>query len=629
MGVSEIDRKNRTGLIIQVLVIVAILNAFVFAVPAALFVLIFSVVGIPVALVLGVLPAATEMALIAVPAFLLIRKKTNLGKWLSALLSAAIALVLLWLPTIAFNSYLDHKTAQLVSGDHNDVAPGKTYPIIALGQVEGQWRGPLGCGNLCLRLLLSENAEKVQVFAPDKSGTALSLDTPVDEYHFAKATPCPKIDFHERATPIDLQQGDNIDLGDADPISLAEKFLQSGKCLQKDKTTIASADLVISLFESEPELWRFEHPGLALSKYALAFQQMTAATRNKNTHEFKEIFRETKYRANRLAPLLVPIPDLQFEGTSEMAWARSVKVSADWNPIYNETDIARFLVKKLGVDIAINQSILKQRKQEVISAATLESRAPTKDEWLFYADKDGDWGRQLNQKTYDLAFRTLKNPLVPPPPTAPEMMAHVCETQNENSIRELRDALLSKAEQGQTWPNSVEVDEDQALQSIGAALDELCLARDDVMFKRLVALAHLPAVQLHGRTIIKQLHYYNEAAEPVFRYLLDTGLEACKQHSPQESCGEPYISALANYCLMGRVFAEGKPHLMSLVANGTIPMHAKQGMVAASTIVRMGASPEDVWPYFAQANPEKTKADFDKRISQAGHEIGSCFVDYW
>ncbi len=582
-----------------------------------------TLIGLPIAFVYWAIPAIFLVTALTYVYWRLLPLPRIVG------IGAAVILCALTLsvPAYLLNLKLEADAKTYAADDHDDLQLPLSAKTIAVRSNRGpRFRRHTGCDGFCMHALLNGVAQTVvrikvkEPFSdmdPEEIGVAYSLE---------KRAQCPAVKFRPGGHELKLPR----EKGSAKHPASAEQAMRlrmsDGDCLVQREASLKEADLVISnlrLLRSTPPLRaRFSFSAQQVSAHRLAVHRRDPATQ-----KFEETYRWTGVQYTPLAWALLPAPVFGNSYDSAFGWLR-------WNKRINitdkryryEPDWPGFLVKTLGLKLALNSTDTQERINKKLEMVLDAGRDPTPEEWEAFATyfKDQIHRRVLSKPDFALAIRVLENPKFPAPPRSHMITKYAQTSKDPDLLAKVTALFFDRLMSAPTWSEGLGVTRKRSLRNLAIGLRRL---PDEVFapyYQELTTLAADPEAREHAFVVLSKLSVFGDRATPTLVRLIDAGTTGGRYFFRSNEYQHPYMAGMRGLCLAGENAKSALPELDTRMSQGKLPAHASYGDLLVQTMVRLGADAERVWPVYSsgQQNPKRDR--FDKQVRQASSEKPRC-----
>lgn len=561
-------------------------------------------VTLPLAFALAFLPA---LAVVLVPARLV---QVMLGRvlprpWVSGALSVVLVLGALAAVPRWFNAQVAARTDAAVAGDRNDLVlplPRGTYGIQTVG---GRWRDRQVCDDLCLRLLLTGQADRVILAALSGPEAADDLDTRHPAFAIERRATCPEADM-ATSDP----QG-RRSLGPANgpsPRAVMLARIAQGECLIRSTAPMGQADVILSNLRLE-EGGRDLGIGLATPRGEVTLDRLSV--RLKGPEGWAEPYRLTVANALAMAPLALPV--LHDAGNWNLSlgwWSVQVQRNIRTGRIHEGPDWPGFLTGTLALDLEPQAAavaappVAQALRDRLADPAPFDANAQGLVEaWLNPA-------RRLSGADHAaLYLAVLTDPRV--------VLPYSAVSQRPRDQGDAYDLAIGRAAFDRIWRRGKDAGNADAL--LLALPDAVIPGLRDDMFR----LSQSPVQRVQASQVLRRMVLFGDDGHRALLAVIDgvAGID-------RRSAGflRPYLPSLAGLCDAGRAAAALAPDLVARVEAGVIPLdHRRHGALGIQTLVRLGVPQDRVMALVAKHAPAQKPETVLRLMEAAERGLGCRF----
>lgn len=348
--------------------LIAVCASVGMAAPDLILGLMFTVVGIPLALLLGVAPA---VAAIVVPAALMqatvfqaiprVRAATRGG--LGVLLSIGVALALNAALALVGRESGIADLERIVADDRAPDQPvtlSGTVGVVVDGNPYGL--GLFECPDLCQRLLLTGHADRVVLAHADNVPEVPPADKYAIAWRMERRAVCPKVELNTNSDSLEIPGEPKRSMGSTRPVDLMNLEVAAGNCLIREETSYGRPDFTI----------------LDVNIRQGAARGRSASFIRHDATGDVVMARQTLATADVIGPLVLPVPEVSMNGPSGVGTWRET-VSPD-QPGRSPApgSFADFLTGTLGLDLALVTADSGTTVRDKVSAV-LDQPGPVPD----------------------------------------------------------------------------------------------------------------------------------------------------------------------------------------------------------------------------------------------------------
>ncbi|MES2435552.1 MAG: hypothetical protein V4586_17225 [Pseudomonadota bacterium] len=611
------------------LIVLTILALFSFGAGDLVIALYFSIIGIPLALLIPLLPA---LALILGLARILDRLLLAhlLPKSSSGFAGFGVALALLAGVSLIANYRQSAELTALLAGDHDDLTrplPDQVYGL--LSQVPSQ-----ECSDFCQRLLLTGQATAVLIAQADAKDTEQpDLETPATLWQIEDQPICPPVALPVGAGRMWIKAAPRDTAPQAD--LLIGAGIAAGHCLISTASTLAAADeVIVDAMLQEPN-W---DPGFSFGDDLIAAKRY--AVWAKTDQGLAEQARWTYVAARQMFPLAVPIIEPGMNTKTKIGFARTRVTGYAYDPGFDS-----FAVETLGLRLDLTDvvsPVLSDGEDPLLAAlkkpgplaaniaqladgrvsAMSRAETATPEDRAVFAALLGD-PRITLQWWYEPAARILLR-------DAPSDFA---QSVAKNGFARMNALLLPD----QHWETLSTKDYYAVLKRVGGTKKQIgsigdVLARlpDDALQPygpAIFALAKDPENRTEPYQLLTRLSAFGDAGA---RALTDLLLEAVHDERDRQMFRDrrkdAYLAAMIGLCQMGPKATQVLPELLNLVESGKIVLSdGSLGELSAATLIRLGQPDNTLLELTAHQKYPMSTQDLDRAIRRAADSDGCSY----
>ena len=568
------------------LIILAIFALLSFGAGDLVIALIFSMVGIPLALLILILPAFALILGLARLLDLLLLSRL-LPKGTSGIGAVCTVLVLLAGVSVIANNRQSSALVALQSGDHDDLSRPLPDQVIALVSAAPTQ----DCTDFCQRLLLTGQATAVVIAQGEtlpNTGTFWQIkDQPT----------CPPVALPVGAARMRIKDEARGTAPQAD--LLIGAGIAAGHCLIATPSTLGIADVVIiEAILQEPK----RDPGFSFGDDLIAAKRYSVWVRT--DQRLTEQARWTYVSARQMFPLAVPIVEPGMDRKTKIGFARMRAANYGYDPGFDS-----FADQTLGLRLSLAAApnpVLANGEDPLLAALKTPGPLPANIVQL----ADGKVRAMMNAKVVTPADRAVFLALLADPRMA---LQWGYEGATATLLREAPpDFVATLAKIGFARLNGLLLPDQHGelldYQEKYALLKRINPIKEQIEFIGDV-LAQLPdtALQPYGPTIFalakdrenrtepyKLLIRLNAFGDPGAQALVDL-LAAAADRSDKDAplyrdhWQHAYIAAMRGLCQMGPTAAPVLPQILTLAEIGTVDLSSgPYGRMTLVTLIRLG-----------------------------------------
>ncbi len=597
--------------------------------PDIIIILMFTGIGIPIALLIIAAPTISIYTIISIWISVLINSERT-KKITISIISTII--ILFTLPTAMNLITKSSATTEYISGDFNDIAQPMSASTIAVRQDVGIYPvKEIKCDGFCLHVLLTGVADRILMLPTKHPFAEIDPELELLSYRFEKRDSCPIVNINPNSSQFSLPRkpGDNRKQQNA--AEEARLRISEGQCLIEEKARLSDADIILSRgqFYSADTRKIYSY---SLTADTFSVHRITAHIPNVKG-EFELVFRST---TGQYMPLFAPlIPTFVSSGQLHVkpGWLRTKKSLTTPRQGAQTSDWVHFLTDTLGLDLELNAGDSDKRYRTLIEAL-LESGSPPKASDIRMIDAFSHqldiWKKPgISIVDGNLVLRILDRPDYPPPSVLHAISRKVVDGGDRQEMSNWVAILFNKLNAGQTWSTALPVDWGMAIQRISAGFREVPAEYMAPYYKELTEIAANPDMQHHAREVIAKLHFFEDRAVPTLLDLVNRRFEKAENDEETRELLSIHKIGLYGLCLAGETAPTALAPLMELVEEKNILLRDD---LMIHTLIRLGADPEQLWrkyrddqlSYKSRESEESSRKNFDHTVQRVRSERSRC-----
>jgi hypothetical protein len=563
------------------LVLLGLTAVLALAFPFLTVVSLISIIGIPIAFVLMILPA---LAFVLIPARF-VQRLSGFRGVLAVVGSIAAVLLVLAFGAIHFNGRLDTRV-DAFAADDMDALSAPRHDTLAIAEERSRWqdRKQSACSELCMRLLLNGEVRRVVIFPWPEYPETLPPDVSGRGFWLERRSACPDVDL-----PDDRLGRAVVD--EADAKSAAEQLrlkIVGGTCLLERAVSLSEIDTLLTA-------GRLSSGGTPFSAGLWPDADTVSADRvavfQRDGTELKETYRRTALRWYSHGWILAPTIVGGYGLEMGPAFFRTLKRRNIDEEHYDGPDLASFLQDRLGLTLAI-KAALPADGMAVIADALDQPGAIDRPKRKVIEDFfDGIDRQGLTESGKSLALRILSDPRIPAPrATYKLVMAMRADDAAANTglARVLFERLAATpADQKEDHPTYLGWPAAYLANGIALLPKEAILAQQN----ELEDLARDVAKRRRAENALYRLSEFGVRAVPTSLYLLEDAArlrQGKTDSSDRDLWRSPYRAGLISLCRMGADGSSAIVRLTSLLRSDLKPLVDRDLVV--ETLISVGAS---------------------------------------
>lgn len=563
-----------------------------------------SIVGIPIAILMALIPPVFLFVLLTwaisfrIPARL---------AWLT---SPLIAAALLAVPPFLINRSMDQTTTALVSGDHDQVLrPFQTGTLAVRSDRSVFWtKTQTHCDDFCMRALLTGSVQRIMVLDYDKEMPEVDFSATARTFHMEHRASCPLVELAD-ARPLDLGGPRDFKAPKASERMRIE--IAKGNCLIEAEAPLSEADTMISTGQVKRGLDDYQ---AGLDPTADTMSVYRISVQSKAGGRFSEVYRSTSVASYRLLPLLLPSYVTGYQFDIRIGFPRLLRLT-HLDRFGPRPDWSGFVVHALGMKLALPAG---SADAAVVLAAKVGQPQPidavtnslAEDFFSRLGDK-----RTASQDDIDLAVAVLNDRRLDIPRHVYTAASHAKDATPQSMAR-LADVLFARL-----FELDIEVGNIDARQAGDLALAIQYLPDDVIPAHRadLERLARDMPRRVAAYRALTRLSALNADAIPTMLYLIDDA--ALQPRDKGNFWQHSYLAGVLGLCQLGERGAPAVEPFLERIRAGTIPLYASYGDLAINTLAGMGADKERTWHAVSAKDQTIGRGRFDSVFDRAKRKI--------
>lgn len=598
--------------------------------PDIIILLMFTGIGIPLALLITVAPTIATYTLLSLWISVLVPGESYKKALISLL---ATSIILYAIPTLLNIRTSSNAYSEYISGDFNAIDLPVHASTIAVRQNVGIYPAKESkCDGFCLHALLTGVADRILMLPTKKALIDIDPDREVLSYRFEKRDSCPLINISSNSSPFSLPR---IPVDSQKRPNAAEEArlrIIEGQCLIEEKAKLSDADMILSRGQLQSadtnKIYSY-----SLTADTLSVHRITAHVRNAKG-EFEHVFRRT---TGQYRPLFAPlIPTFVSSGQLHVkpGWLRTKKSLTAPRKGAQISDWVHFLSETLGLDLELNAGDRNQKYRALIETLLESSNPPKASDIIMidgFFDQLDTWGKPgISILDGNLVLRILDRPDYPPPSVLHAVTQKVIDGGDRQEMSNWVAILVNNLKSGQTWSNDLPVDWGTAIRRISSGFTRIPADYMVPYYDELTEIAANPDMQRHAGEVIAKLHYFGDRAVPTLLDLVYRRLKKAENDNERRELISIYKTGLYGLCLAGETAPTALAPLMDLVQDQSFLLQDK---LMVHSLVRMGADPEQLWrkyrdyqlSYESRESEESSRKYFDHTVMRARSEISRCY----
>jgi hypothetical protein len=345
-----------------ILITLSVLSAICLTMPSLTFVLMITMIGIPIAIAILLSP---PILIFYAPAYF---GANFIGGWKGAFVGTALCSVLFAIPPAVVNWSQISLAYQLIKEDRDHLVRPVKPKVIAVRSQRNPTRGQTDelCDDFCLRALISGAADQFLIFHEQDSDKAVNSATQALSFRIDRRLKCPATTLRDGLGTLQISGEQLWGPNRVSAAAAMNVLIARGECLVQEPTTVGIADMVLtnaivwrglSVFDAG---WKVGADTLRAERLQVHIREVTG---------FREVFRWTGVRAKLLFPVLLPglseTSGMRFD-TGFLRWETKWNIADSY---YEGPDWSSFLTKTLGLDLRLAPEQTKVEARSLLEAA--------------------------------------------------------------------------------------------------------------------------------------------------------------------------------------------------------------------------------------------------------------------
>jgi membrane protein implicated in regulation of membrane protease activity len=348
---------SRTFLVL--LILVGLPAAITMTNPSIIMVLIWTMIGLPLALLMAATP--TLFLVLVMTRVLAIFVGGGIFVHFAALFTTLVLLAIL--PLVA-NVRIDAEMEALVSGDLNNVEMPLTGKVIAVRRENYSINRSHDqeCDEFCIRALLNGAASEVIFQVIKDSNEPLNLDGDATSYRMERRTSCPNVNLINGLSNISVE-GEERGFRSVAPQELMRLQIANGNCLISEAKSLRKAEFILSNLRIKRGKNDY-YAGYDLFADTLTADRLTVHVRDGSS--YKEVYRWTGVQGRKLLPILVPTMVANQPTQVRTGFLRKTVRKNINSGYYEKPNWSNFLTKTLGMKLDLDLTPKTESTRQVV-----------------------------------------------------------------------------------------------------------------------------------------------------------------------------------------------------------------------------------------------------------------------
>jgi len=574
-----------------------------------------SIIGLPLALLLGAIPS--------IFLFLFLARLIHLALCAIGLrfwpASAALALGLLVLIPYLENGRLAAEAGALNAGDMTSLGALPAISTLAYVQ-QGAGNRENRCGDFCQRALLNGVVNQIVIVASNNPNETPAGDLSGKLYRLDPLANCPA---------FDLKEGDSIDIpgekrvpGDKSPADLLRLKAAQGICLTTRDATLAEADGVLVTGRIKKGLSPYA-AGLSLSADTVSAERLALFVRHDG--KLVERYRATGVTYYPMLPILLPSYVGGYGLELAPGFLRGTEYLGDAERFRPSPSLGRFLADKMHFDLALRDAEATRATQEVVAAALDRNGPIDRANIKVMEDFFGTLARRKDARRADaeLALRVLADRRIPVPRGASAPVRKFAR--NDPALARSFAAVLF-GRLFEVDPGEKEDDPDYLGYPLGYLANAIADLPDAAITPHradLERLAHDRAARVPAYVALRRLSVFGADAVPTLVFLIDDAGQA--KDRTTNAWQHPYLAGIQGLCGVGSAGSDAVPLLYERLEDGRIVRYGAYWDLTINTLVSLGANPDEMWTYMQSDEKNYARDRFDSQVRRAQKKVDCSY----
>ncbi len=557
-----------------------------------------SIIGIPVAMALAVIPPlAIVLAFAAIFAW-----PFRKSGWPVVALAFIPAIAAMFIVPVVHNMFASQEARALVESDKTDgVMPfaGQSLAIFV------KPRHSQECLDFCQRALVSSGVKTFIVASSDKTWPHIDLGAQGTAYFLEKRPSCEPVKLRDKVSDYPV-------LKDApSPAPALRLLMAAGTCLIAEQRKITDADAVLHYAEMVEN--RFDRH--SLSPFFVPMRALRMAWYVRDGDGFSQTFQPTAVDYWELWKFLFPT----LSGGAELRmYAGLQREHRKLGALREDVNLDAFLMEKLKISLEFDSGAAGEARNEALGAALRQSTDLTSTQQALVGDVFKDIApdaKMADEAQLEKAVAVLSDPRV----EIPEYLGRMVEAAYKSgpqSREKAMDAYFTRLEATLApVPRSQKIARRAALTRLSFAAREIPDSDFANRWPRLRIILSDPEAVSIFKDEISRVKLAGKAAHADLLRVIDAASppEGDVRGRDKYPDGNRYI-ALGGICRMGLQAKELLPELELRIRSGAIPLsHSSEIRVAAHTIRELGG---DIELVRKSAKPGSGRNDFEMMLTQ-------------
>jgi hypothetical protein len=587
-----INRFWQSNVAFRLLVAIGVSLVICVTMPWLIFLLVLSIIASPLAL-----------PFVISPSLMLYYGAAYAGGFRWGPRGAGIALVgtaaLTTIPAIQGNRWQERIVENLIAGDKSDLSIVFRPKTLAITQPFHR-ADLFGCSELCVRLLLNGEIDRV-IIVPVPTAEAVPSDyTEGTAYSIEQRPTCPDVKL-EGSGGLRVEGEQRQGQERVSVPALLAVAVATGRCIVHERATLAAADALIVRGAGAVGRDRSTF-GLSIFADTVTAQRHSLFLREGDT--FREVYRRTGVVYRRLTPVLLPTFSQETKGALPIAFFRDVSFIGTSDMFSPEPDWNAFLQQLLGLRLKLDTTGNSESLRTQLSKSLEQpGELPVVTANLMNSiNQEAVRGRRLRPGDVRLLARYIADPRA----TVVGSHIEVLDYAKDEPLVDLQAVAEAAFQRLRSIPTTFRgQNEDPALHNqvstLARAIAALPAKAMEKRFDDFVWLAQTHPLRISAGRALPQLSAFGEQGLPILLRLLDEGGAA----QPPQNGGllRPDLRHLIHWGLTGlcKLGAAAGPSAVGELSERVRSQETDRihiWRLLLSTLVSMGASDETIRAFF-------------------------------
>jgi hypothetical protein len=573
-----------------------------------------SIIGIPIAVVMGLAPAlALFLGLIMVIRRLL--PGNRYATFAGVLGAAGVMLVV----PIIFNEKLERRIEDYIKDDRSTFSGPLRARTLAVrsNSLMTLNRDEIACDYFCQRMMLNAQVERLLYVSTRNLADSLDPNAQAQSFRMERRAECPNVELRRGLNTFRMPSEEKTQ-GQKDAAELLRLAIASGNCLIVEKAPLGSADAILT----QGRL----HAGM--NNYAARFTLDADTIRAdrislhlRQNGAFNEVYRWTGINAEKLFDILLPTAIFGSELRARSGFLRSNVRANIPDGTYSGPDWSGFAMTTLGYDLALRRETAAQDTRAHIAKVVGGGGAIEKTQQQVIADYfEGLARTRAVPPSEDATILKMFADQRVVLPTNAWAAARNATGRDASYYTALATGAFTRLRQMEASLPASERDERlRAIASLVQNLPDVAIRphRADLEW-----LARHDVFRVPAYSALKRLAVFGADAVPTFLFLIEDAVRTGAQKNPRQKFSDnawqhPFLAGMGGLCLMGQAGSSAIQPLLQKWDANMMPRGGSYWRLAIATLTSIGAEPEQVWQHMQSEEKGRNREAFDKEVARA------------